>query len=83
MSSELSFRERERACTQDLQRSKKKMFFMPYGVVCNLPYIDGWMGGHFCILKLVSRKSCQHINKKPLCPYNLVDFTLKNCGGRS
>ena len=42
MSSELSFRERERACTQDLQRSKKKMFFMPYGVVCNLPYIDGW-----------------------------------------
>ena len=50
---------------------------MPYGVVCNLPYIDGWMGGHFCILKLVSRKSCQHINKKLLCPYNLVDFTLK------
>ena len=82
MSSELSFRERESLYTRP-PKKQKKMFFMPYGVVCNLPYIDGWMGGHFCILKLVSRKSCQHINKKPLCPYNLVDFTLKNCDGRS
>ena len=76
MSSELSFRERE-LVHKTSKEAKKEMFFMPYGVVCNLPYIDGWMGGHFCILKLVSRKSCQHINKKPLCPYNLIIFTPK------
>ena len=44
MSSELSFRERE-LVHKTSKEAKKKMFFMPYGVVCNLPYIDGWMGG--------------------------------------
>ena len=66
MSSELSFRERE-LVHKTSKEAKKKMFFMPYGVVCNLPYIDGWMGGHFCILKLVSRKSCQYCKVCP-CP---------------
>ena len=83
MSSELSFRGRESLYTRPPKKQKKRcsLCHMEWFAICHI-LTDGW-GGHFCILKLVSRKSCQHINKKPLWPYNLVDFTLKNCGGRS
>ena len=59
----------------DELRPPKKTFFMPYGVVCNLPYIDGWTG-HFCILRAVSQQFCHTFEKRYLCSQKWDVFVL-------